>query len=96
MAPLLLLLAGAFLLWYRATMHNWPWQGDPARLSICDRDYYPWDQDVAGTQMRRDGIHPHYSHRLPGQASHRGVESICAALADGRPREPESSGVASS
>ena len=59
-APFLLLAAGAFLLWYRATMHNWPWQGDPARLSICDRDYYPEDQDVSGAQMRRDGIDPHH------------------------------------
>ena len=32
-------MVGAGLLWYRATLHNWPWQGDPARLSACGRDY---------------------------------------------------------
>jgi hypothetical protein len=43
--------------WYRATMHNWPWDGDPARLSICGRDYYPDPamRDVTAAQMRADG-----------------------------------------
>jgi hypothetical protein len=26
---------------YRVRWHDWPWQGDPARLSLCGRDYDP-------------------------------------------------------
>lgn len=47
------------LVWYRATLHNWPWEGDPARLSICDRDYYPGDQAESTKQIRGDGFDPH-------------------------------------
>jgi hypothetical protein len=49
-------LVGAFLVWYRATMHNFPWDGDPARLSICGRDYYRDDRDTSKQQLRLDGI----------------------------------------
>jgi hypothetical protein len=35
----LVMLLGAGVLWYRATLHNWPWQGDPAEFSACGRNY---------------------------------------------------------
>lgn len=34
-----LILAGGVLVVYRATYHNWPWQGSPARLTWCGRVY---------------------------------------------------------
>jgi hypothetical protein len=50
--------AGAVLVWYRVSEHNWPWQGDPARLSMCGRDYIPRDLDVSVAEARSDGINP--------------------------------------
>lgn len=49
-------LAVAFVGWYRVTMHNFPWQGDPARLSICGRNYYPEAKDVSTGELRADGV----------------------------------------
>jgi hypothetical protein len=37
-AVLALAVSGA-LVWYRATYHNWPWEGAPARLTACGRTY---------------------------------------------------------
>lgn len=36
---MLTIVAGATLVVYRATFHNWPWEGAPARLKTCHRDY---------------------------------------------------------
>jgi hypothetical protein len=33
------LVVGGALVWYRATYHNWFWQGAPARLTACGRTY---------------------------------------------------------
>jgi len=36
---MLVIVVGGGLLWYRATLHNWPWQGDPAEFTDCGRNY---------------------------------------------------------
>ena len=36
----LVMLFGFGLLWYRATLKNWPWQGNPAALRACGRNYF--------------------------------------------------------
>lgn len=33
------MVVGVGLLYYRATLHNWPWQGNPAEFSACGRNY---------------------------------------------------------
>jgi hypothetical protein len=37
----LIVLVLAYSAYYRAAEHDWPWQGDPGRLSFCGRDFYP-------------------------------------------------------
>jgi hypothetical protein len=61
----LIAIAGAVgLLAYRATWHNLPWQGDPARLSLCGRDYDPAPGQVKrGSDLNGAAVHVEY--RVP-------------------------------
>jgi hypothetical protein len=37
---IVVMLSGFGVLWYRATLKNWPWQGDPAAFVACGRNYF--------------------------------------------------------
>ena len=48
---LLLVVAVAWVVWYRSTDHGWPWQGAPSRLTWCGRDYDQSGLTVTHAQM---------------------------------------------
>jgi hypothetical protein len=52
---LVVAVVAAYTLYYRATLHDWPWQGDPARLSICGRDYAVDGAPRTPSQLRANG-----------------------------------------
>lgn len=61
----LIAIAGAVaLLAYRATWHNFPWQGDPARLTLCGSHYDPAPEHVL-SESDLKGAALHVEFRVP-------------------------------
>jgi hypothetical protein len=53
-------IAVVYSLYYRAAWHDWPWQGDPASMSMCGRDFAAGPGSVeSARQMRQDGFDVH-------------------------------------
>ena len=49
-----------YSLYYRAAWHDWPWQGDPASMSMCGRDFAAGPGSVeSASQMSQDGFDVH-------------------------------------
>jgi hypothetical protein len=49
-----------YSMYYRAAWHDWPWQGDPASMSMCGRDFAAGPGSVENaSQMRQDGFDVH-------------------------------------
>lgn len=57
-AVALVAIFSAYSLYYRASLHDWPWEGDPAGLSMCGRDFAADFTETAltGAQMKSRGI----------------------------------------
>jgi len=49
-------LAASYSVYYRAAEHDWPWEGDPARLSMCGRDFYPDSDTYTAARARTRGV----------------------------------------
>lgn len=88
MAVIVVVVFGVLLVAYRATWHNWPWEGDPARMSLCGRDY----DRAPGPLVRRAalGTAPlHFEFRVPWLVGREVVSRRSAAEVRHPPRGGE-------